>query len=335
MAIDIVHDLGINVRLSELNPYEVVDCAVKADKLGYGSSWVTEESSRESFSVQALIADRTKSIDIGSGIINIFSRTPTLIAMGVATIDEISKGRAFLGIGTGGIGFVERGHGVKFLDVLTRMREYLMIIRDLLNGKRITYQGKYFNLTEFKLKQTLYRQNPPIYVAALNPKMTQLAGEIADGVIANMLPISGIRELRENLKIGAERAGKSLSGFRMATLAMTCGETSDSLEVLRKAVAFYSAAPTYLHILERAGFGDVAKSIAKAWYKNEHEKATSLVTDSLLETIAVVGSPSQRANRIREYISNGVIPIVYPISRSGHETEDVVYAMRAAVNALS
>ncbi len=108
--------IGLTIHAGDNTVSDILGYVQEAEKLDYDGFWLTEESGKEAFSLLALSADRTKKIRVGTGIVNIYSRTPTLLAMAIATIDNISKGRAFLGLGTGGIGFIERGHGLKIED---------------------------------------------------------------------------------------------------------------------------------------------------------------------------------------------------------------------------
>jgi alkanesulfonate monooxygenase SsuD/methylene tetrahydromethanopterin reductase-like flavin-dependent oxidoreductase (luciferase family) len=323
---------GLTIHSGDHPLSDILSYVQEAEKLDYDGFWLTEESGKEAFSLLALSADRTKKIRVGTGIVNIYSRTPTLLAMAIATIDNISKGRAFLGLGTGGIGFIERGHGLKIEDPLGRMKEYVTLIKRLLSGERFSYGGKYFNLKDFKLREEPARKSVPIYLAGLNKKMQQLAGEVADGVIVNMLTDEGIKEITENLKIGAERADRDKSSAGIYALSMTlCGDTDDAMEAMKKVVAFYCASPHYHHIIQSVGYGDVAKQIEALWNKNQHSEALKLVSDDLVQKVTLSGSPKEVQNRINRYITAGVYPIVYPIIRKESARDDVLYAMRAAV----
>ncbi len=172
--------MGVFVHTGELSLPEILAYAREAEGLGYEGLWVAEESGKEAFSVLMAVAGATQRIRLGPGISSIYARTPLLSAMGALTIDLASSGRAWLGLGTGGRGFVERGHGVPLHRPLGRMREYVEIVRRLLAGERVSYQGRFYNLHEFHMRERPAQQELPIIVAALNPKMTDLAGEVGD-----------------------------------------------------------------------------------------------------------------------------------------------------------
>ncbi len=326
---------GVTIHSGDHSLKDILAYGRVAEKLGYDGFWLTEESGKEAFSVLSLLSKATRKIRIGTGIVNIYSRTPTLLAMSTSTLDEISQSRAFLGLGTGGIGFITRGHGLQIIDPINRMKEYVTLIRKLIAWERFSYDGTYFHIKEFQLRQRPPRREVPIYLAGLNPKMQQLAGEVADGTIVNMLTDEGIKEIRENIRIGAERSGRDPSKIGIYTLSMTlCGKEEDAMEAMKKTVAFYCASPHYHHILSGAGYGDDAKRIKELWDQNKHDEALKLVSDELVKSVTLSGTPREIRKRIREYISAGVYPIVYPIVR--HETvwKDTIYAMKAAAGKL-
>lgn len=322
---------GFTVHSGDHSLKDIFGYGKTAEQLGYDGFWLTEESGKEAFSVLSMLSTRTKKIRVGTGIVNIFSRTPTLLAMSISTLDEMSSKRAFLGLGTGGVGFITRGHGLTIEDPVNRMKEYVTLIRKLLSWERFSYDGKYFRIKDFRLREEPPRQNVPIYVAGLNPKMQQLAGEVSDGSIANMLTDEGIKEARENIKIGAERVGRDPSKVEIYTLAMTlCGQDESAMEAMKKTVAFYCASSHYHHILASVGYGEDAKRIKELWDQNKHEAAVKLVSDELVKKVTLSVTPREIRMRIRDYISARVYPIIYPIVRRASARKDVLYALRVA-----
>jgi alkanesulfonate monooxygenase SsuD/methylene tetrahydromethanopterin reductase-like flavin-dependent oxidoreductase (luciferase family) len=320
---------GLTIHSGDHSLGDIIQYARAAERLGYDGFWLTEESGKEAFSVLSIIASRTRKIKTGTGIVNIYSRTPTLLAMSTSTLDEISKGRAFLGLGTGGVGFITRGHGLEIKDAVNRMKEYVTIIRKLLAYERLTYPGTYFNIRSFQLREKPSRANVPIYLAGLNPKMQQLAGEVADGTIVNMLTDDGIKEIKENIRIGAERSGRDPSRVGIYALSMTlCGQLEDAMHAMKKAVGFYCASTHYHHIMKNAGYGEEAKKVKELWDQNKHEEAISLVPDGMIRDLTVCGTPVEIRKKIKSYISSGVYPIVYPIIRHNHVKQDTLYALR-------
>ena len=179
---------------SLLSVNEVLECSEIVSKTNVDSIWIPETWGMENFSMLGAVSNKTISQKIGSSIINIYSRTPSTIAMGAATTDILSNGRLVLGLGTSSEPIIEDFHGEKFENPIQRMKEYVEIIRLALSKKQISYAGKIFNLNNFTLLIEPKRQSIPIYLAAINQKMVNLAWEIGDGVIFYLRPLDEMKE---------------------------------------------------------------------------------------------------------------------------------------------
>ena len=324
--------MGATLHTGDLSMEDIVDYAQAAERMGLDGFWLTEESGKEAFAVLAVLAQHTRHIALGTGIINFYSRSPTLIAMGASTIDHLSGGRMRLGLGSGGIGFMQRGHGIAIEKPLVRAREYVTIIRRLLAGERISHEGRWFRPSNFRLREQPFRKTMEIYLSALNPKMTQLAAEICDGFIANCITEEYLKELRENIRIGAARSGRDPSEVRILTLTMTCVEPGDAeaLLAIKKGLALYCASPHYHHIFGLSGFLEEAQRLKAIWETGDFDGAARAMSDSMVETFTVTGSTAHCRRRIQFYLDNGVYPIIYPLPRRGRVLEDMKAAVRLA-----
>ena len=178
---------------SLLTVEQVLACSKKLGMLKSDTVWIPETWGMENFSMLSLASKENNFSKIGSSIINIYSRSPSLIAMGAATVDTISNKRLVLGLGTSSQPLVEDFHGDKFERPLNRMKEYVEIIRLILSGKMINYSGKIFSLKNFSLLIKPPRNTIPIYLAAVNQRMVELSWKIADGVIFYLRPKSEIK----------------------------------------------------------------------------------------------------------------------------------------------
>ena len=157
---------------------QILSCSKKLNKFKPDVIWIPETWGMENFSLLSLVSKQNTSSKIGSSIINIYSRSPSLIAMGAATIDTISAQRLILGLGTSSQPIIEDFHGNKFHKPLKRMEEYVEIIRLILSGKTINYSGEIFSLKKFSLLIKPPRKIIPIYLAAVNQKMVELTWKI-------------------------------------------------------------------------------------------------------------------------------------------------------------
>ena len=178
---------------SLLTVEQVLSCSKKLNELKPDTLWIPETWGMENFSMLSLASRQNNFSRIGSSIINIYSRSPSLIAMGAATVDTISNKRLVLGLGTSSQPLVEDFHGDKFEKPLKRMNECVDIIRLILSGKAVNYSGEIFSLKNFSLLIKPPRDSIPIYLAAVNQKMVELTWKIADGVIFYLRPKSEMK----------------------------------------------------------------------------------------------------------------------------------------------
>src|SRR5262249_36406436 len=192
-----------------------------ADELGYDSFWMPEAWGHEIFSLLAEMARVTNRITLGTGIVNVFSRSPALIAMSAATVDEISGGRLVLGIGASGKRVIEGFHGRPFDKPLTQVRDVIRVTRALLSGKKLTDAGaSKAEYRPFHLEMKPLRADLPIYVAALRQKAIEQIGEEADGWMPTFWPYAKISEGRAWIAAGAARAAREPANIVTAPMTM-------------------------------------------------------------------------------------------------------------------
>jgi alkanesulfonate monooxygenase SsuD/methylene tetrahydromethanopterin reductase-like flavin-dependent oxidoreductase (luciferase family) len=305
-----------------------------AETLGYSAFCTTEESGKDAFAVLAVLARETKTIGLGTAIVNFYSRTPTLLAMSARSIHDLSHGRfGPFGLGAGGIGFMQRGHGIVIEKPLARAKETVAIVRGLLTQEKFSYDGLWFKPHDFHLREGPIGDGaPPIWLAGLGPKMVGTAAEVADGVIANWLTDESFAEYRGLIKQSAESAGRDPSQVQIATLLMTCVDPTDEAAIFaaRRGIAFYCASEHYLHIADICGLGNDARKVKAAWEERDFDRATNLVSDALLDKFSLVGTPQQNAQRIQWLFENSVYPIVYPLPRHSRMVEDHHTILRLA-----
>ena len=185
-----------------------LSCAERAEALGYDSVWVAEGHGGDQFAILAACALRTRRIRLGTAISSVFVRTAPTIAMAAATVDELSGGRFVLGLGSSHRVQVGPEHGVAYERPLERVRETVAVVRTVLREGEVRHDGETVRIEDFKLWFRPYRGDPPVYLSALFPKMMELTGEIADGVILTRSTLASAGAARERLAAGAVRAGR-------------------------------------------------------------------------------------------------------------------------------
>jgi len=226
--------------------------------------------------------------------------------MGAMTVDSISKGRLILGLGTSSIPIVEDYHGAIFEKPVQRMKEYVEIIRLILSGKPINYSGKIFNLKNFTSLIKPQRTNIPIYLAAINQKMVNLTWSIGDGVIFYLRPMEEMKQT-----ISKMQAKKNID---VACQIITCVSEDSDNAILRakKTLAFYiSVGKIYREFLENNGFKNETNNIFNEFKKSGFTSNHELVTNSMLDSLCISGTPEECKNKLQNFIDAGIdLPII-------------------------
>lgn len=304
-----------------LDRRELIECVRAADACGYDSFWMPEAWEREAFTTLTEVAIHTERIHLCTGIINVFSRSPALIAMSAATLDETSGGRFRLGLGTSGARVIEDFHGVAYNKPLTRLRETILIVRKLLSGEALDFNGECFELHRFKLGFKPLRDNIPIYVAGLTPKSLRQIGEFADGWLPTHWPRARLADGIAEIRSGAESAGRDASGIEIAPFVNVV--VSDDLKKARNQarlpVAYYvgGMGDYYHESLSRLGFAAEAHQIRELWRAGRPKSAIAAVTDEMVDSIAICGSIENCRARLDEmYACGATLPLV-PIPSEG------------------
>ena len=287
-----------------------------ADDLGVDSVWVAEASGRDAVTFLTQLALRTRRIRLGTGIINPFSRTPAMLAMTFATLDELSGGRVVIGLASSGANIVEHWHGVRFTQPLRRIRETIEVINIILAGQPLHFDGRVFSLRRgLRLQFEPLRPHIPIYVAATTPPSIRQAGEVADGVMPIHWPREQLHELRTLLAAGAQTAGRDPHSLVVTpSLSMVIGDGDPTAGLrAREPIAHYVGrmGGSYPEMLARYGYAEEVRAIRSAWEQRDQAAAAAAVSDRLLDATAIVGSVPECAEKLRTLRALGAdLPIV-------------------------
>jgi F420-dependent oxidoreductase-like protein len=318
-----------------LDRRELIECVRAADACGYDSFWMPEAWEREAFTTLTELASQTERINLCTGIVNVFSRSPALIAMSAATLNELSGGRFRLGLGTSGARVIEDFHGVAYDKPLTRLRETILIVRKLLSGEAVDFKGECFELHRFKLGFKPLRDDIPIYVAGLSPKSLRQIGEVADGWLPTHWPRARLNDGIAEIRSGAESVGRDASEIEIAPFVNVV--VSDDLKKARNQarlpLAYYvGGMGDYYHdSLSRLGFGAEADHIRKLWQAGRPKSAIAAVTDEMVDSIAICGSIENCRARLDEMYAFGATTPLVPIPAGG-TTADKCRAIEALSN---
>ena len=307
--------LGLSFGWRDKSLGDIVSCCRVAEEAGLESVWIPEAWGRDAFLALAAIGNATQRIKLATGIINVYSRSPAAIAMGAATLDELSNGRAILGIGSSGQMVVERWHGLHFERPFTRLRECITIVQQVHSGKPINFQGEVFQVSDFRLAVYPPANKIPVYLAALGPKMLRLAGEVADGALLYLQPISRIPDAIAEIKKGAERANRPVGSVDVAAFFPTfvSEKAEEAKRVVARAIAYYvGGMGSYYHRkVSESGFKAEADNIQAAWLRGDRATATKEVSTELIDAVALAGSIDECRTRLEELRKAGVtLPIL-------------------------
>ena len=300
------------------NDDEIIAVTRRADELGYDTVWTGEAWGRDVFTVLTMIACHTGRLRLGTGIATVFSRTPSMIAQSIASLDVISKGRAVLGLGTSGRLVVEGWHGLKYERPLERTREYIEIIRMALAGQRVNYQGRNFQLSRFRLQFLPVQERIPIFVASLGQRNMALTGEMADGWLPTWVHVDHLPGMKAQLEEGATKAGRNTGDLTAAPqiLSYVTRNADDKVEARRLLsghMAYYvgGMGTYYNELFQRYGYGEEAQRVREAWAWNERERAASMFSDDILDKLTIWGDVEECRDKLERYRANGAdMPVI-------------------------
>jgi alkanesulfonate monooxygenase SsuD/methylene tetrahydromethanopterin reductase-like flavin-dependent oxidoreductase (luciferase family) len=291
---------------SLLSIEEVLECSQKLNYIKPEVMWIPETWGMENFSMLGLASKKNIFSKIGSSIINIYSRSPSLIAMGASTIDTISDGRLILGLGTSSMPIVEDFHGNSFESPLQRMKEYVEIIRMALNGEKINYSGKIFSLKDFSLLTKPIRKEIPIYLAAINQKMVEMTWNIADGVIFYLRPKNEMKETISKMQ--------KKKKINTTLQIITCIHNDDEKAIKRakKTLSFYIAVgKIYREFLQSTGYSEETGIIYEEYKKSGLNGLEEFVSDSMLDDLCIAGTPDGAIKKLNKFRDVGIdLPII-------------------------
>jgi F420-dependent oxidoreductase-like protein len=331
--------------------------AREADQLGYAVVWAAEAYGSDVVSVLAWLAAQTERIDVGSAIMQIPARTPTMTAMTAATLDTLSGGRFRLGLGVSGPQVSEGWHGVRFDRPLARTREYVDIIRMALRRETLRYEGQHYRLPlpdgpgkALRLIVHPVRERIPVYLAAIGPKNLELAGEIADGWLAVFFSPEHSRESLDAIRTGRAKAagggadgaaaGAGMDGFDVVpTVPVVLGEDlAAAADSVRGYAALYlggmgSREQNFYNALAvRMGFEQAAAEVQEKYLAKDYAGAQAAVPFEFVDRTSLLGPAERIADRMQAYAQAGVTTLT--VAPHAGELDERIAVLRTAAEAL-
>jgi len=305
---------------------EAVEFAVEAEKLGLDVCWVAEAWGADAPAPLGYLAARTQKMLLGSGVIQVGTRSPVTIAQTAMTLAHLSGGRFLLGLGVSGPGVMEGLHGVPFGHPLGRMRETVEIVRQVFTGEKVSYAGQHYRLPlpgSKPMRVSLPPVSVPVYLASLSPKMLELTGEIADGWLGTSFVPEGAAAYFTHLDAGLARAGRTRAGLDIcqgAEISLVSEARLAGVVASRKKELAFSlggmgsaTANFYNDAYSRQGWAEVAAGVRDRWQAGDRDGAAALVTDEMVLATTLIGTEDMVRARLRTWREAGVDTVrLYP-----------------------
>ena len=311
----------------------LVDYARLAEDLGYDRAWLPETWGRDAVTTLTTVAERTDDIGIGTSIVNVYSRSPTLLGQTATTLQEVSDGRFRLGLGPSGPVLVEGWHGIEYDRPLRRTREYVEVVRQVLSGETVEYDGDLFQLSGFRLRCSPPDAPPGIDAGGMGPKSVELAGRFADGWHALMLTREGLADRMDDLRRGADLGDRDPADLRV-TVSLPCialANRERARHLARNHLAFYVGAmgTFYREALARQGYEDTAHEVASEWANGNQDAAMAAIPAELLDALGVADTPEACRDRFDAWTDLDGVDAVSVSFPRGAEPDEIRTTMRA------
>ena len=303
---------GLDFFVEAVPPGLAVEYGRRVEQAGFRAAWFPEITFGDSFGPATATATGTTELLLGTGVVGIWSRSPVTMALQAASLDELSGGRLLLGLGVQARNYVSGWHDRIYERPIRAMREYVTILRRVLAGAPVTFEGEIFSVREFQLQLPPPERPARLYVAAIGPQMIRLAGEVADGVLGYCWSAGYVRDVvMPALREGAARSGRSLDELEVA-----CGyptvvtDDASGLEQAKGQVLMFatasSSSPFYAESFAAAGYADVVAAVRERVAAGDAEGALAAIPDEAADAITVSGSPDDVRRRVEELRAVGV-----------------------------
>ncbi len=313
--------------LMSLGPETALSTARLAEDVGYDSYWTAETTGPEAFSLLGAVGAAAPSLGLGTGVLALQLRTPMVVAMAGATLQALHPDREIvLGVGISSPVVATRWHGVPYGDrPLAQTREYVTLLRECLTGEKVDFAGDFYEVKGFRLGVRLGDRRPKIVLGALNPKMLQLAGEVADGVALNYLPASHVAWSVEEVRKGGP------AEIYAYVHAGVC-QRDEGIELARRDLFSYAVVDSYARSFERAGFGDEVDEIRARHAADDRAGALAAVSDRMVDAIDVMGDADTVRGTMQAYVDAGVdVPVLMPLPWGSDRRASAELAIRGAI----
>ena len=298
---------------------ENIEFAMLAESKGWRGFWVAETSGGEAMATAAAVAAKLESSRVGTAIVPMQTRDPLLLAMAATSIGQIAPGGFVLGLGTSTQLIIEDWHATPWGESpLQLTRECVGLVRRFLAGERVTTESG-----RWRYRRAQLASRPaaaaPVYLGALNDRMLELAGEIADGVILNFVTEADVAHVRRRVAAGAERVGRDLTDFELMVFfrATVTDDYEEVRDRYQRELFTYVMAPVYQRMFAREGFAEACREVQELWRSGDRQRALDSVPPALIRERTLIGSVAEIRERLDAYAAAGadstiIVPVAIP-----------------------
>ncbi len=294
-------------------PSGIIEASRLAEQKGFSAVWEGEANNKDPIVLMSAVASHTTRIQVGTFVTHIFARTPVTTGIMAATLDELSGGRFLCGIGCSNP-TIAGWHGLEYDAPLRRIEEYIDIFRKVIRQEKLQYQGNKYSSNGFRLPFTPIRKDIPVYIAALRPRMTALAGKLSDGVMITLGTPDHVREQVAQMRQAAEEAGRDPQSLEVIVEVMCCmnGDLKLAEAPLKEACTFYGLADFYGDMFAREGFADEIEAMRASYRKGGFRAALAQISDEMLLRLPVVAATNtdQIRRRLDDYEAAGATRVI-------------------------
>lgn len=295
---------GLSLSNEDMGAPMLARLAGLAEQEGFTEAWNAESGMLDGVTTAAAAIRDTTSIRVGTAVLNVFSRTPFTLAMTAQTLQQLSSGRFALGLGASSQNIVERWHGIGFDRPYTRMRETLRVVRALLDGETVSFEGETLRVPRARVPAPGTRRTP-LWVGAHGPRTLELAGRVADGVILVFTTLEGTHDMARSVQTSAAASGRTIGVVQRVLLPYPVGDER-ALSAARDQVAGYCTVAVYAAHFERLGYGREVRAVREAQRGRDRMAARRAVSEEMLHRLFVIGGPETQFREVLRYAAAGV-----------------------------
>lgn len=303
-----------------------------AEANGYDDAWFADGGAPDSLTTVAALAHRIERLRVGIAVTPVFTRSPTVLAATANVLGQVLPGRFVMGLGASSQNMMTGWAGIPYEKPLTRVKETAEIVRSMLAGEKSAYNGEVLSSNGYR--QMPLEQNVPLYLAALRPKMIEMAAEVGDGVVFNLWPKKALPKMVEHVHAGAAKAGKDGASVEIVNrfMVLVTDDKEEGRNRFRQNFAPYYATPVYNKFLAWAGYDDEAAQIREGWAARDRAKTTGALVDTLIDDIAIIGTADECREKLKWAMDTGIHTcIIAPLAQDPAEVQRTFEAFRPEV----